>query len=983
MSKDIFEEEYKKLNIAQKDAVESLDGPVMVIAGPGTGKTQILALRIGNILKKTDVGAGAILCLTFTNSAVHAMRDRLYKYIGREASRVQILTFHKFSSQIIEEFYNVLSFDIAPRILEDSESISICDAILRENEWKHIRPRNDIGRYFKELKSLISLLKRERLNPSEFLEEIENEILKIKKDPLSISTRGESKGKIKKEIINQIESLEHTKEIVLFYELYEQKKKDEGFMDYDDTIKYALEIIENSEDARLEICEKYLYVLIDEHQDSSGAQNDLLKAIWQKIDMPNIFAVGDDRQLIYAFGGAKMSHFEEFKNMFGKAKIIFLTDNYRSTQNILNIADTLLSSSFSKEKLLATLKENHILRLVETDYPRDEILACGLEIKEKIKSHKIDINNCAVLVPKNRQVVSAIKILKDLGIKVASMNNLSLFETKEFETILRILKICVNSNSAVLFSESILDPVIGIPVLSAHQYLYEKHGKDISLKNIIFEQNDLFNKNEDIKAWALKLKDLVSISSSLDVYELIQVIGDEILIKNAKEHDELIRRIEIVRSFLHLSISFSERKNKGNINSLTGYVAFIERLREYGEDIPLASFESDDGVKVMTLHGSKGLEFDFVWIAHMNENEIMKGKRRNFKLPESIAQKIEEKNELGAKRELYVAITRAKRFCTLSFSRFSYGGQNQELANIISILLISGGKFFQSFSFKDTEDKILFYDPKIYVVSNKENEDMNVLEKLTKTVEKQYTDTNVSVSLLNNFFECPWKWYFRNLLRLPEPKSESLEFGNAIHSAIDRILKSEMIPSMEELKKIVGGDKEVFQIISKWVEDRLPKINSKRENEKSISIHTEEFPHLNIYGKIDLIEELDKDNLRVIDFKTGNPRKKNDIEKINEEGRMSNYMRQLTMYSFLLIESRKQKINVQESCLEFLEAKDDKEYFYTTFIDKEKIKLLIKDIKDYDELVKEGKWVDRQCNFKSYGKQNAECEYCKMAEIYK
>lgn len=983
MSKDIFAEEYKKLNTAQKYAVESIDGPVMVVAGPGTGKTQILALRIGNILRKTDVGPQAILCLTFTNSAVRAMRDRLYKYIGPEASRVQILTFHKFSSQIIEEFYHVLSFDITPRILEDAESISICDAILRENEWKHIRPRNDIGRHFKELKSLISLLKRERLSPNEFLKEIENEILKIKKDPLNISTRGDSKGKIKKEIINQIESLERTKEIVLFYELYEQKKKDEFLMDYDDTIKYALEIIENSEDVRAEICEKYLYVLIDEHQDSSGAQNDLLKAIWQKVDMPNIFAVGDDRQLIYAFGGAKMSHFEEFKNMFGKAKIIFLTDNYRSTQNILNTADTLLSSSFSKEKLLATLKENYNLRLVETDYPRDEILACGLLIKEKIKSHKIDINSCAILVPKNRQVVSAIKTLKDLGIKVASMNNLFLFETKEFETILRVLKICMNSNDAVSLSESILDPVVGIPVLSAHQYLYEKHGKDISLKNIIFEQNDLFNKNEEIKVWALKLKDLVSISSSLDVYELIQTIGDEVLIKTAKNHDELVRRIEIVRSFLHLSISFSERKNKGNNNSLTEYIAFIERLREYGEDIPLASFESDEGVKVMTLHASKGLEFDFVWIAHMNENEIMKGKRRNFKLPESVAMKIEEKNELGAKRELYVAITRAKRFCTLSFSRFSYGGQNQELAKIISTLLISGEKFFERFSFKDTEDKILSYDPKIYVVSNKENENVNVLEKLTKTVEKQYMDTNVSVSMLNNFFECPRKWYFRNLLRLPEPKSESLEFGNAVHSAIDKILKSGIIPSKKDIEKIVEEDKEVLEVISKWIENRLPKINSKRENEKSISIHTDEFPHLNIYGKIDLIEELDKDNLRVTDFKTGNPRKKSDIEKIDEEGRMSDYMRQLTMYSFLLKESRKQKINVKESVLEFLESKDDKEYFYTTFIDEEKVKLLIKDIKDYDELVKNGRWIDRPCNFKSYGKLNAECEYCKMAEIYR
>lgn len=366
----------------------------------------------------------------------------------------------------------------------------------------------------------------------------------------------------------------------------------------------------------------------------------------------------------------------------------------------------------------------------------------------------------------------------------------------------------------------------------------------------------------------------------------------------------------------------------------------------------------------------------------------MKGKRRNFKLPESVSEKIEEKDEIAAKRELYVAITRAKRFCNLSYSRFSYGGQNQELAKIISDLLISGNIFERS-SFKDTENKILSHNPKTYVIKNKGETFSSTLEKLTKMVAKEYIDANISVSLLNNFFECPRKWYFRNLLKLPEPKSESLEFGSAVHSAIDKILKLRKIPTEKEIEKIVGNEKEVFKIVSRWVKNRLPEINEKRENEKSISIHIKEFPHLNIYGKLDLIEELNKENVRVTDFKTGNPRKKGDIEKIDEEGRMSDYMRQLAMYSYLLEQSRKparaggQKINVQKSRLEFLEAKDSKESFYDTKINNEHINLLIKDIKDYDDLVKTGEWISRPCNFKAYGKINSECEYCKMAEIYK
>ena len=980
MTSEKFEEEYKKLNPAQKEAVDTIDGPVMVVAGPGTGKTQILALRIGNILKKTDVGADGVLCLTFTNSAVRAMRDRLTKYIGNTASNVQILTFHKFAGLIVEQFYSIIQFEVAPRILEDAESVSICDEILRENEWKYLRPRGDIGRYFKELKSLISLLKRERLTPEEFMQEIEGEIFSIKNDENSISTRGESKGKMKKEFVTKIESLERTKEIVTFYELYEQKKREEYLMDYDDVIKYAIEIMEKGEEARAEIREKYLYVLIDEHQDSSGAQNDLLKIIWQNEEKPNIFAVGDDRQLIYAFGGAKMSHFEEFKTMFGRAKVIFLTDNYRSTKNILNTADLLLSSSFSSEKLIATFKENHDLKLIECDYPRDEIIACGLEIKKRVKENKVDINNCAILVPKNKQVVSAIRVLKDMGIKVASMQNLSLFETVEFETILRVLKICANSNDAVSLSETLLDPIIGIPVFSAHEYLYKKHGKDISLQNMLALQDDLFNKDGEIKVWAEKLKNLILSNQSKDVYGLIQIIGDEVLIKKAKDHEELMRRIEVVRSFLHLALSFSEKNKNESKNSLIEYIDFIERLTEYGEDVPLAVFQSDEGVKVMTLHGSKGLEFDFVWIAHVDENGLMKGKRRNFTLPLSISSKIEEKDEMAAKRELYVAITRAKRFCSISYSRFSYGGQNQELAKIISDILSSSSVFEKS-SFSETENAIIKDDPKTYVISTKEENKENVLEKLTKIVAKEYLETNVSVSLLNNFFECPRKWYFRNLLKLPEPKSESLEFGNIVHSAIDKILKLKKVPTEKEIISFIEGDKDALKIVSKWVKNRLPEISDKRENEKSISVHAKEFPHLSIYGKLDLVEELDGDNVRVVDFKTGNARKKTDIEKINEEGRMSDYMRQLAMYSFLLKESRKNKINVKESVLEFLEAKNDKDNFYSTFIDSQKIDLLVKDIKDYDTLVKNGEWINRPCNYNSYGK-NTICEYCKMAEIY-
>ncbi|KKR74339.1 MAG: hypothetical protein UU17_C0016G0002 [Candidatus Nomurabacteria bacterium GW2011_GWA1_40_8] len=209
-----------------------------------------------------------------------------------------------------------------------------------------------------------------------------------------------------------------------------------------------------------------------------------------------------------------------------------------------------------------------------------------------------------------------------------------------------------------------------------------------------------------------------------------------------------------------------------------------------------------------------------------------------------------------------------------------------------------------------------------------------------------------------------------------------MEFGGNVHKAVDKILQFKGKISAEILEKYAVGDKAVLKILSGWVKDRLPEIAVDRANEQPISVQDKKFPHFKMYGRIDLIEKLSRDSLRVTDFKTGSPRKKSEIEKLDEEGRFGSNMRQLAMYSYLLNNSPAWRgTNVSESRLEFLEAKSPRESFYDTFIDDKKIDLLLKDISDYDALIKSGEWLKRPCNYNSYGK-NIECPYCKIAEIY-
>ncbi|OGI84122.1 hypothetical protein A2997_01340 [Candidatus Nomurabacteria bacterium RIFCSPLOWO2_01_FULL_36_10b] len=1001
---EAFTKAYNDLNKEQKEAVNTIEGPVMVVAGPGTGKTQVLALRIANILKETDTTADSILCLTFTNSGVRAMRERLHSFIGADAGRVMVSTFHAFSGRIIEENYHVLGFDSQPTMLDDEMSMALYDAVLEGYDWKHIRPREDYTKYISDIKSLLSLCKKENMIPDDLMRDIDDTINRLKNDPENISSRGATKGQLKKEIENKIESLERTREVAKFYELYENEKKNRNVMDYDDELHYAFKIVESSSEARDNLRENYLYVLIDEHQDSSGVQNNLLKAIWQWSDNPNIFAVGDDRQLIYAFGGADISYFEEFKHMFGEARLITLLTNYRSTQIILDTADTLLSSSMASGKLSAnaidTDSKNAPVIYVEASYPRDEILAAAHAIEERHEHDGVSYNQCAILVPKNAQVIEATRILRDIGIPVVGRYSEKLFSSREAMSLICILRIISNSEDSSSIVESLLDPLVGIPQLIVHRYLHDHHGKDISVTQLCSETATLFDADAcmTLRAWGEQLASWISLTQHMDVYRSIQMIGSTFLFNNkgerrAIDHATFMHSIEIIRSLLHVVLQAPNECH----NDIKKFLAYIDRLSQYGYDAPVARFSSDEGVQIMTLHGAKGSEYDFVWVAHMNEDSLMRGKHRGFSLPDVLSNSYYKKDELSARREAYVAITRAKRFCTISYSQYSYTNKEQIPALILSDL--PHDKMIKQSS-KDTERMLLKSMPEKYVTSI-QSETHVTRDEIISFVKKEFTDTRVSVSLLNNFLACPRKWYFRNFLNVPEPMSESLEMGNIIHTSLERILKMDHKPNVNEYSLIVneevarshyGNDsdkkrigKSAMSIIIDWVNRRLPEIEFNHSAERNISCAIPEFPLLSLYGKIDLIEYIDDNHVRVTDFKTGKPKMKHNIEKIDDNGRMSDYMRQLTMYSLLLEQNKKAPLIVDESRLEYLEAKKESDMFYTTTITRDNIDKLIDDIKYYEKSIQDGSWIDTPCLVAEYEKskneKKDECEYCTLFNI--
>ena len=336
--------------MAQKDAVDSIDGPVMVIAGPGTGKTTILTLRIANILKQTDTPPHGILAITYTDAGVKAMRQKLRDIIGNRAHEVAIHTFHSFASAMIAEYQDHFLHLEGLRHMNEVEQESLIRAIIVQPRFTDIRPIGKPDAYIPAIMSSIDAAKREALTPEMVRQHAALEIQRIKTDEDSKSTRGVSKGKLKAEAQDRIEKCEKTVLFADVYEEYEKKKRENKRMDFNDLIIELLVALQGINCFLRLIQERFLYLLVDEHQDTNDAQNFIIGMIAEFFDTPNIFIVGDEKQAIYSFQGASVENFLLLQKRWPSMKVISLNTNYRSHQSILDASFAMIENNYKGDE---------------------------------------------------------------------------------------------------------------------------------------------------------------------------------------------------------------------------------------------------------------------------------------------------------------------------------------------------------------------------------------------------------------------------------------------------------------------------------------------------------------------------------------------------------------------------------------------------------------------------------------------------------
>ena len=438
MVEEFFEEEYRKLNKAQKEAVDIIDGPVMVIAGPGTGKTTILTLRIANILRKTDTAPENILALTFTEAASINMRRKLSEIIGSRAYQVTINTFHSFAESIIKKYPEEFPRIIGSRPIGEVDQISIIELLIDSTNLKILRPYGDPYLYTKDISSNIAALKREGLSPEEFLKLIGKEEADFKKITDLYHEKGVYKGKMKGEYQKLQKIIEKNRELSDIYEKYQKELLKRKFYDFSDMIMEVLKAMGKSKFLLQILQEEHQYILVDEHQDTNNAQNKVIELLASyHAPNPNLFVVGDEKQAIFRFQGASLENFLYFKNLYTNAKLITLSENYRSAQGILDASHGLMPGSPSLISNISHKFEKIFIYPFETQ--ESETYFVVNDIKRKI-SDGILPEEIAVLYRNNEDVFNISNLMKKIGVPHQIESDLDLFSDRDVKKLIAILR---------------------------------------------------------------------------------------------------------------------------------------------------------------------------------------------------------------------------------------------------------------------------------------------------------------------------------------------------------------------------------------------------------------------------------------------------------------------------------------------------------------------------------------------------------------
>ena len=584
------------LNNEQLEAVKTTEGPLLVMAGAGSGKTKVLTTRIAYLISEMGISPESILAITFTNKAAKEMKDRVVNMLGSIAYQIQISTFHSFGLYVLKKHYMECGYSKNFTIIDSDDVTTLIKKILKELNYdpKIYNPKG--------IKSQISGAKNELLNANDYEKYANSEYEQI---------------------------------VLKVYKMYEQKLKANNSLDFDDLLMQPIVLFRKHPEILKEYQERFKYILIDEYQDTNEAQYILTKMISAKYK--NICVVGDSDQSIYAFRGSNYKNILNFEHDYKNAKVIMLEKNYRSTKNILNVANDIIKNNKQrKEKNLWTDNDEGLkVTYHRSDNEKDEAFYVKNEI-EKLRETE-DLSEIAVLYRTNAQSRNMEEALLRDNIPYKVVGSFYFYKRKEIKDLISYLNVLYNPKDDISLTRIINVPKRGIGNKTIENLTNKANEENKSIYEVISSGKELDFKNT--------IEEINALRENLSLTELVELILNKTGIKQELLNEKTIEsevRLENLEEFKSITRNFEEKNGIISLEDFLMEISLVSDIEEHKNN--------NNVVTLMTVHSAKGLEFNNVFIIGLEEGIFPH------------MNSLDNNSDVEEERRLcYVAVTRAKK----------------------------------------------------------------------------------------------------------------------------------------------------------------------------------------------------------------------------------------------------------------------------------------------------------------------------------
>lgn len=828
-----------ELNSEQKKTVEHDKGPLLIVAGAGTGKTRAITERIIRLIETKKAKPGEILALTFTEKAANEMLERVDEKMPLGYEEICIKTFHAFSERILRESGLEIGIDPGFKILDQVEQWFFFKKNLYSFNLDYYRPLGNPNNFIYELLNHFGKLKDELISSEDYLN-------------FSKKIGGDDGKKVK--------------EIATVYGEYQNLLIKNNYLDFADLTNFAIQLFEERPNVKQEYQNRYKYILVDEFQDTNYAQFKLI------LDLAsghrNIVAVGDDDQSIYKWRGASLSNILKFEEEFPEHKKVVLLENYRSSKNILDAAYTLIQNNNPDRLEVKTGLNKKLSCNVEGAEPVEihhfpTFLEESAFVAEKIKflhESGAELSDIAVLVRNNNHANIFVTELKYLGIPYQVRNPKGLMSLSEIKDLIAVIKFLSNPTDDVAFLRILKMEVFGIPMVEILDIL--NGGK----------KNHLFKLAKD------RLDEVYNLFTELIEFSKHNSAGIVITEFMAKSgylkfliDNEKYEEIDNINQFGQ-RVSKFERENENC--TVLDFTAYLNLLNEANATLSYDNAPARDSVQILTAHGSKGLQFKYIFIVNCVKQRFPNNKKGEpFYIPEELTKEIFPEGDFHLQEErrlFYVAMTRAKEKLFLTYSDQYEGNKKWKVSPFVEEIEKSG--VCMRTDHESSEDFI-----KKLQEFKKPNAPIFDLPP--------FKSKKLSYTQLDTFKTCPLKYSYRYVMKVPVPPAHSANFGTSVHNTLK-----------DFYKLLMDGKKVDFDVMSELYEKNWisygyeSKEHEKIRYKKGLEMlrryfasnsdpwvvseflerpFTLKLGEYSLSGRIDRIDKLDDGTYEVIDYKTG------------------------------------------------------------------------------------------------------------------